>query len=104
MPNEKALSKLALITVLKKCSPDHRIRLINYLNKDGIQVLSETVYNTLFNMPLTPAQKKKIRKNYAKDKKIYQKIARKRGPLKNKKKLLRQTGGFMGTLLCKNIF
>ena len=63
MPNEKALSKLALITVLKKCSPDHRIRLINYLNKDGIQVLSETVYNTLFNMPLTPAQKKKIRKN-----------------------------------------
>lgn len=104
MPNEKALSKLALITVLKKCSPEHRIRMINYLNRDGIQVLSEVIFNTLFNAPLTPAQKRKIRKKYSKDKKILTQIARKHGSLKVKRKLLTQTGGFMGTLLGTNIF
>ena len=104
MPNEKVLSKLALVTVLKKCSPEHRIRMINYLNKDGIQVLSEVFFNTLFNAPLTPSQKGKIRKKYSKDKKILKQIAKKSGSLKFKRRLLRQTGGFMGPLLGENIF
>lgn len=103
MPSEKALSKLALINVLKKCSPEHRLRMINYLNNDGIRILSEVIFNILFNgSPLTPAQRKKIRKEYSKDKQILKQIGKKSGSIKSKKKLLRQTGGFMGTLLGKN--
>ena len=69
---EKNLSKLALINVLKKSPPDVRCRLINYLNSEGISVLSESVHNVLFNdTPLKSSQKRKIRKQYSKDKKNF---------------------------------
>ena len=56
---EKNLSKLALINVLKKSPPEVRSRLINYLNSEGINVISESVYNVLFNdSPLKTNQKK----------------------------------------------
>ena len=70
-PKEKYLSKLALINVLKKSPPDVRSRLINYLNSEGITVLSESIHNVLFNdAPLKNSQKRRIRKEYSKDKKV----------------------------------
>ena len=97
---EKYLSKLALINVLKKTPPDARSRLINYLNSEGISVLSESIHNVLFNdAPLKSNQKRKIRKQYSKDKKILSEISKRRGSFKNRKKLLKQTGGYLGTLL-----
>ena len=42
---EKVLSKLALLNVLKKSSPNVRCQLINFLNSQGIQVLSEAIFN-----------------------------------------------------------
>ena len=99
---EKYLSKLALINVLKKSSPDVRSRLINYLNSDGINVLSESIHNVLFNgAPLGKNQKRKIIKQCSKDKKVLLEIAKRKGGFKNRKKLLKQSGGFLGTLLGK---
>ena len=97
---EKYMSKLALINALKKCPADARSRIINYLNSEGINVLSESVHNVLFNdAPLKSSQKRKIRKEYSKDKKVLLEIAKRKGSFKNKKKLLKQSGGFLGTLL-----
>ena len=97
---EKYLSKLALISVLKKSPPDVRSRLINYLNHEGINVLSESIHNVLFNdAPLKNSQKRRIRREYSKDKKVLLEISKRRGSFKNRKKLLKQPGGFLGTLL-----
>ena len=97
---EKYLSKLALINVLKKSPPDVRSRLINYLNSEGVNVLSESIHNVLFNdAPLKNSQKRRIRKEYSKDKKVLLEISKRRGSFKNRKKLLKQSGGYLGTLL-----
>lgn len=99
---EKNLSKLALINTLRKSSPEVRGRLIKYLNSEGVQVLSESVFNVLFNdAPLTKSQKRKIKKEYTKDKKTLKEISKKSTSFKKKRKMLKQTGGFLGTLLGK---
>ena len=64
---EKNLSKLALINALKKCPPNARCQLINFLNSQGIQVLSESIFNVLFNnAPLTKSEKSRIKKQCSK--------------------------------------
>ena len=98
---EKLLSKLALIEALKKCPKDARCRLINYLNPQGLTVLCETVKNCIRkDAPLNNSQKKRFLKEYGKEKKILLELTKKKGTFKNKKKLLmKQHGGFLGTLL-----
>lgn len=97
---EKLLSKLALIESLKKCPKDARSRLIHYLNSEGLTVLSETIHNCLRKeAPLKDFQKNKIKKEYKKDRKVWLEIAKKKGVFKKKRKLLKQHGGFLGTLL-----
>ena len=101
---DKNLSKLALINALKKSNPNIMCQLINYLNSQGIQVLSESIYNVLFNeAPLTKNQKRKIKKQCSEDKLILKEIAKRRGSFKKKRKLLKQTGNGLGTLLGKNL-
>ena len=100
LSREKLLSKLALIDVLKKCPKDARSQIINYLNSEGINVLSETIHNVLRKeTPLKDSQKRRLIKEYSKDKKVLLEIAKRKGSFKNKKKLLKQSGGFLGTLL-----
>ena len=45
------------------------------------------------------SQKRRIRREYSKDKKVLLEISKRRGSFKNRKKLLKQPGGFLGTLL-----
>ena len=97
---DKLLPKLALIDLLKKCPKNARGQIISYLNTDAIKVLSETIHNVLrIEAPLKEHQKKKIRKEYRKEKEVLLQIAKKRGSFKHKRKLLKQSGGFLGTLL-----
>jgi hypothetical protein len=97
---DKLLPKLALIQVLRKCPKDARGQIISYLNPEGIKVLSETVHNVLrIEAPLKDYQKKRLRREYTGDKKVLLEIAKKNGTFKNKRKLLKQSGGFLGTLL-----
>lgn len=100
---EKNLSKLALLNILKKSTPEVRSRLLNYLNSEGVQIVSESIFNVLFNgAPLTNSQKRRLKKEYTKDKKTLKELSQKRSSLKKKRKLLKQTGGFLGTLLGEN--
>ena len=97
---EKNLSKLALINTLKKSPPKIRCQLINYLNNDGIKIVSESIFNVLFNeAPLTKNQKRKIRKQCSNDKNLLKQISKKKGSFKKKRKLLKQTGNGLATLL-----
>ena len=97
---DKLLPKLALLQVLQKCPKDARGQIISYLNSEGINVLSETVHNVLrIEAPLKDHQKRRLRKEYRKEKEVLLEIAKKRGSFKNKRKLLKQSGGFLGTLL-----
>ena len=58
------------------------------------------MHNVLFNdAPLKSSQRRRLKKEYSKDKKILKEISKRRGSFKKKKKLLKQTGGFLGTLL-----
>ena len=97
---DKLLPKLALLQVLRKCPKDARGQIISYLNADGINALSEIVHNVLrIEAPLTEYQKRRLRREYTKDKKVLLEIAKKNGTFKKKRKLLKQSGGFLGTLL-----
>jgi len=97
---EKLLPKLALIEVLKKCSKDARPQIISYLNSEGINVLSETIHNVLRrDAPLKVSQKRRLVKEYKKDKEVLLEIGKRGGSFKNKRKLLKQSGGFIGPLL-----
>ena len=97
---DKLLPKLALIEVLRKCPKNARGQIISYLNPEGIKVLSETVHNVLrIEAPLKDYQKRRLRKEYTKEKKVLLEIAKKKGTFKNKRKLLKQSGGYLGTLL-----
>ena len=97
---EKLLPKLALIEVLKKCPKDARPQIISYLNSEGINVLSETIHNVLRrDAPLKVSQKRRLVKEYKKDKEVLLEIGKRGGSFKNKRKLLKQSGGFLGTLL-----
>ena len=69
-------------------------------DSEGVNVLSESIHNVLFNdAPLKNSQKRRIRKEYSKDKKVLLEISNRRGSFKNRKKLLKQSGGYLGTLL-----
>ena len=48
MPNKKHLAKYALISTLKSSKPEARAHLIGYFNDSG-KLLSEAVFNVLFN-------------------------------------------------------
>ena len=48
MLNKKHLAKYALISTLKSSKPEARAHLIGYLNDSG-KLLSEAVFNVLFN-------------------------------------------------------
>mgnify|MGYP006059794681 CR=1 FL=1 len=72
LKREKLLSKLALIESLKKCPKDARCRLINYLNPQGLAVLSETIKNCIRkDAPLKDSQKKKVLKRICKGEKSF---------------------------------
>lgn len=98
---EKLLPKLALIEVLKKCPKDARPQIISYLNSEGINVLSETIHNVLRrDAPLKVSQKRRLVKEYKKKyKEVLLEIGKRGGSFKNKRKLLKQSGGFIGPLL-----
>ena len=88
LSKEKLLARLALIDVLKKCPKDARSQIIDYLNSEGINVLSETIHNVLRKeTPLKDSQKKRLIKEYSKNKNVLLQIAKRKGSFKNKKKL-----------------
>ena len=100
MPNKNHLAKHALITTLKTCKPEARVHIIKFLNEKGIKLLSESVYNVIFNdLSLTKGEKKKLRKYYKDKENIFRSISKKSNSIKRRRALLIQHGASLGNLL-----
>ena len=78
MLNKKHLAKYALISTLKSSKPEARAHLIGYLNDSGIKLLSEVVFNVLFNnLSLSKREKSRMRKMYQSKERTFKKYRQK---------------------------
>ena len=100
MPRKKHLSKYALISTVKSCTPKTRHHLINFLDDKGIDLLSECVYNIFFSDHNLPKeQKDSLRKLYKDKEKVLKTIGKRSNSIKTRKRLLVQHGGNLGEIL-----
>ena len=77
-----------------------RAHLIGYLNDSGIKLLSEVVFNVLFNnLSLSKREKSRMRKMYQSKEKTFKIIGKKRNSIKRRRRLLQQHGSNLGPLL-----
>ena len=98
--NKKHLAKYALISTLKSSRPEARAHLIGYLNDSGIKLLSEAVFNVLFNnLSLSKREKSRMRKMYQSKEKTFKNIGKKHNSIKRRRRLLQQHGSNLGPLL-----
>ena len=96
----KTLAKYTLVKVLRNSKPEIRVQLIQFLNDDAINILSEALYNVLFvDIGLSPENKKKLREEYSKWEKVLRRASKKSNNIKTRKNLLVQKGGGLGTIL-----
>ena len=93
MPNKKHLAKYALISTLKSSRPEARAHLIGYLNDSGIKLLSEVVFNVLFNNLSLSKREIKVKRGLSKI------SAKKHNSIKRRRRLLQQHGSNLGPLL-----
>ena len=78
MLKKKHLAKYALISTLKSSKPEARAHLIGYLNDSGIKLLSEVVFNVLFNdLSLSKREKSRMRKMYQSKERTFKNIGKK---------------------------
>jgi hypothetical protein len=92
--------KLDFLTALKKLKPNHRCSVVNYLNDDGIETLCEIVHNVVHkDIKLSSSKKAKIRKEFGGHRKKLAYLGNKKNDIVEKRKILKQNGGFLGTLL-----
>ena len=97
---KKALAKYTLLKVLRNSKPEIRVQLIQFLNDDAINILSEALYNVLFvDIGLSPENKKKLREEYSKWEKVLRRASKKSNNIKTRQKLLVQSGSGLGTIL-----
>ena len=97
---QKKLSKYALLKVLKSQTPEIRVEIIQYLNDSGINVLSEAIYNTLFNPNrLSRKHIKMLKSQYLDQEKSLRKASKKSNNIKTRKKAIVQNGKGIGALL-----
>ena len=99
--NKKHLANHALISVLKKCNPEVRETMINFLNSEGLKALAECVYNVLYNHEISKSHKNRLKKHCSNSKKDLKKICKKKISIKERKRLLSQNakGSGLGTIL-----
>jgi hypothetical protein len=89
-------SHIAVLKRLRKSTPFVRKKIISEADKDLIKTLCEVAHNTLQNK--VPLNKKQY-KDLVRHKKILRKLAKQGENWKKKKKVIKQSGGFILPLL-----
>ena len=88
--------QIDFLKVLNKASAKQRQGIIEGANNELIKAICECALNCLKgNVPLTPAQKKKLIRHKGK----LRSLANKKCPIAKKKAILKQKGGFFSALL-----
>ena len=94
----KSIEHVNLIKLIASLSPQKQKSLISFLDENGVNLLSETVYNICYqNLGLTKRQKKKLKDKIQGQESILRFISKKSNSPKSRKKRLLQTGGFLGS-------
>jgi len=96
MTMNRVKSNYHTLHVLKTAHPKLRKAIITNCNRELVNNISECILNVLYgNVKLSGCSSRKLRKYKA----LPRKVADKRVPLSNKKKLIVQRGGFLLPLL-----
>ena len=94
----KAIEHFQYLSLLgKSANNGHRRRaLVDYANKDEIQAIRECIMNLLAgNVPLSTAQVKKLKRH----KNAMRILAHSKTPFYHQKNYLRQSGGFLSSII-----
>ena len=87
---------LALLKMLVTASPQQRKAILCAASDDLVAAISEIALNTLKgNVPISESQFRVLKKKQQ----LIKKLSSKRGSIYSKKKLVKQSGGFIGALL-----
>ena len=85
-----------LSLVGKTKSKGKRAMLIDYADRDQIEAIAECINNILQgNVPLTKRETTKLKRH----KKAMRIVSDRRSPVKHKRNVLKQSGGFLSTLI-----
>lgn len=94
--SERVLRNLAVLKILVRAGPKQRKAILCKANNDLVGAIAEIALNTLKgNLPLKPSQYRTLKRK----KGVIKKLSDRKVSLKKKKQVIRQSGGFVGSLL-----
>ncbi len=101
MPRKFPRDALVLLSSINKLRPRYRPILLAHLDDSGIDAISGLIFNLLYNRKVKypPRKKKQIRALLKKRIDAYRKLAEKRRTYAEKRRLIKQHGGFLPALI-----
>ena len=98
---KKNLKKIALLELLKQCKACRRKNLIQFLDNQAIDFIGETIHNIFFhaNLEFDKKTKSNLKNKYSSKKKVISVLADKSKPIRLRKKLMVQEGGYLSYIL-----
>ncbi len=96
---------LLLLSGINRLTPVQRPILLNYLNDSGVDVLSGLIFNLLYNQKvnLKPKKKKEIKALLKERLDDYRKLASKKRSYSARRRIIKQSGGFIVSLLSATV-
>ena len=109
MPKTKKLTLpkieklISLFKYIISQKPGNKSVALKYLNSESVDIISEAIYNLLYNEKLnsllSTSQKRKLRRIIKPNIKSFEDVSKKKVPLKKRQNKLIQQGGGIGTIL-----
>lgn len=89
-----------LLTLIKKLKPEDRGKLINHLNNEAIELLTDSVHHIInVDIGLSSAKRNNLKKKLSPSKKNFYKIADRSIPIQKRRQALVQEGEGLGLIL-----
>ena len=100
---QKIKTILNIFKYLTSLSKKNKRTALNFLSEEGIEYISEAIYNVLYNpdctSSLSSTQKKKLIKTIKPKSELFKKLSRKKYSISSKRKLITQAGTGLSLLL-----
>ena len=103
IPKTKVIKILQLLKFLANLNKKDQETSLKFLNDEGLEYISETIFNILYNSDctssLTKDRRKKLIKTLKPKDKIFQQISNKQRPILSRRKKILQSGSGISLLL-----
>ena len=100
---QKIKTILNIFKYLTSINKKYKNTALNFLSEQGIEYISEAIYNVLYNpdctSSLSSTQKKKLIKTIKPKSELFKKLSRKKYSISSKRKLITQSGTGLSLLL-----